>query len=259
LQQLENKEVRNIINRHRKEKLTIQTMVKEFDVEVMRDGIEEIGANKEESQLYDFSLYHSPSQRSRRSRLQKSGSEPIQHGEQLHELRCALDGNMRHHYQRFGMARSAGSTKQRVGSIVGTTAGRLPSKAYGADSNDVGRSSDGGRLFSKISRVPSRTRSKRGAFVATRGTAAPASLHQVSALMEQRYGSFRKAFLAISSDGQQLSLGDWQAAIQQVCPDVDPGDLFRHMDAGDEDCISVADFEELFHMLKYIHARGSPK
>jgi len=271
LQHLEDTEVRHIINCQRKEKLTKKFVFEARDFPsdpILHDQ------QSEGSALYELGLWHSPGQRKHSAPLPKSKSDSFPCVEELHDISRALDGNMRHHYFRLGLPRPVNSNfpktskkpVQTITEVENPGVVRRKSIEFDIDKESMDFRAQFGALFRSANpeaRRPSQkvlsscqSRGRRGAAVSVtrKSNAAPASLHQVALIMEERYGSFRLAFKTFAKDPEhpgQLSLGDWEAVIAKLAPTVNAGDLFRHLNLGVDDYIGLKAFEEVFHTQKY--------
>lgn len=268
LQHLEDTEVRHIINCQRKEKLT-----KKFVAEA-RDFPSDPMLHHQQSEgsaLYELGLWHSPCQRKHSAPAPKSKSDSFPCVDELHDISRTLDGNMRHHYFRLGLPRpvnphfpkNAKKPAQTITEVEHPGVTRRKSIEFDTDKESLDFRAQFGALFRSANpeaRRPSQkvlssyqSRGRRGAAVTTRKTA-PASLHQVALIMEEKYGSFRLAFKTFTKDPEhpeQLSLGDWEAVIAKIAPIVNAGDLFRHLNLGADDYVDLKAFEEVFHTQKY--------
>jgi len=174
LQQLENREVKHIINSHRKELQTQKTLEKAYDLPV------EPHYPVSRSQLYELSLYHGSSLRSRTARVQKSKSQPAPVVDQLQELSSMLGDDTRHHCTRLGIPRP--------GSAALAARRQLSSK-----------------------------------------DAAAQVCHTVR-------HSFRDSFRARSGRG---AAGDGEIGMQQLGLDVDPDNLIRPVNVGEDERMSA--------------------
>jgi len=107
LQELENKEVQNIINRERKEQLTRKIVTHTRDLPPEPERFAFALLQSEGSALYELSLYHSPVQRKSRGPrlLPRSKSAPVQTKTELQKLSRSLDGSIGHHYHQMGVPR----------------------------------------------------------------------------------------------------------------------------------------------------------
>lgn len=231
LQQLENREVKHVINSHRKELQSQKTFEKAYDLPV------EPHYPISRSQIYELSLYHGSGLRSRAPRVQKSKSQPLPVANQLQELSVMLDGNTRHHCSRLGMPRPGGAslaakrhspTSQDVLALTRRT------------SSDFLRQQESFRTSFRASVAPVR---KSTNSPGRSSRSAPASVGKVCLVLEKTYGSLFAAFDDLATDGM-LSFGDWEMVVQELGLDVDPSDLFRHLNVGEDECMTAADFCE---------------
>lgn len=264
LQHVENKEVQHIVKHQRKERLTQKTTEDEFDLPAGPP-------TTEGSQLYELILYHGSTQRAhnarnlpfrvlegsaqrgRNSRLQKSEPGCLSSVGQLHDLATTLDGSIRH---RDYACRHLGMKSRYDPHLLNGGAKKKDDiKSDCANLRRLFRSSSS-RLRANTLSAPQLSAVRRGAqsrrhtCPVRQSALLPSSLHNVGVILEERYTSFRLAFKAFATDGL-LSMGDWDVVLEELAPEVDPADLFRYCNLGDDDCIMLAEFEEAFNTNKY--------
>jgi len=226
LQQLENREVKNVINNHRKELQTQKSFEKMYDLPV------EPHYPISRSQIYELSLHHGSA--ARVPRVQKSKSQPLPVADQLHELSIMLDGNTRHHWSRLGRPRSGGAI---LAEKRQSSSKEVPARRSSVD-------------FLRESPMSSKFRACSGSVRKAGGPGRPsksaqASVGKVAIILEEMYGTLLLAFEDLATDGM-LSFGDWEMGVQEFGLDVDPADLFRHVNVGEDECMTAAEFCEGF-------------
>lgn len=273
LQHIEDQEVRHVITNQRREQLTKKVLVAGYDSPAVPD-------------LYNLQIHHNSGIRAmdekRTKRSHSDASSPTAHcdmaSDQLHELTRTLDGNMRHHYYRLGVPRPAP-----LG--TGAKARRPPSGDLGAarrnsmmieqliDKDALHFRQELGGLFRLSQPQPrksttqqvstketpiagaqaslTRSSSRRKALVRQNTVKDMPSLSRLAILLEQKFGKLRLAFKAFAKTDGKLSMGDWETALNDLSPDDDPGDLFRYLEKEMEECLTLAEFEEVFHTQKH--------
>jgi len=254
LQQIEDKEVKRVIVNQRKENLTQK---------VITDALES-------PTLHALKVLHNSCQRARgrgsRRRVEplkfEPDSIPEKHLETLQELGRTLDVNMRHHCYQMGMQwyqpHLAGCTQKRGSRnalVLNPDDARVADKDFKAEF---------GKLFRKSGRSDdeeeehhvgtekrlSMSRGRRRSIISQQRTASSPVLAQLADMLRERYGSFRLAFKAIASSSVMF-LGDWEIALRDFAPDVDPAVLFRYLDKEFKEGVSLAEFEQVFLLQKH--------